>query len=56
VEQSTDVSGVTLVVGSDWRSGSEYTAPKQDDKTPKSANILNGATKQCMQVDPNYTW
>lgn len=56
VEQSTDVSGVTLVVGSDWRSGSEYTAPKQDDKTPKSANILNGATKQCMKVDPNYTW
>ncbi|MGW9025730.1 LCP family protein [Streptomyces sp. NPDC055722] len=56
VEQSTDVSGVTLVVGSDWRSGSEYTAPKQDDTTPKSANILNGATKQCMQVDPNYTW
>ncbi|MGW4787133.1 LCP family protein [Streptomyces sp. NPDC004230] len=56
VEQSTDVSGVTLVVGSDWRSGTTYTAPKEDNKTPTSANILNGATKQCMKVDPAYSW
>ena len=56
VQKSTDVSGVTLVVGADWRLGSAYTAPKQDNKTPASANVLNGATKQCMQVDPNYTW
>lgn len=56
VEQSTEVSGVTLVVGADWRSGTAYTAPKEDDKTPTTANVLNGATKQCMKVDPNYTW
>jgi LCP family protein required for cell wall assembly len=56
VQKSTDVSGVTLVVGSDWRSGSEYKAPKQDNTTPTSANILNGAKKECMKVDPNYTW
>ncbi|MFJ5531470.1 LCP family protein [Streptomyces sp. NPDC093261] len=56
VVKSTDVSGVTLVVGADWRSGTAYKAPKADDKTPESANILNGATKQCMTVDPHYTW
>ncbi|MFI9648884.1 LCP family protein [Streptomyces sp. NPDC052040] len=56
VVRSTDVSGVTLVVGGDWRTGTAYRAPKQDDKTPSSANILNGATQQCMQVDPAYTW
>ncbi|MEU6096524.1 LCP family protein [Streptomyces sp. NPDC047079] len=56
VVKSTDVSGVTLVVGADWRSGTAYKAPREDDKTPRSANILNGATKQCMQVDPGYTW
>lgn len=56
VEQSTDVSGVTLVVGSDWRSGKMYTAPANNAKAPTSAKILNGAAKQCMEVDPNYTW
>jgi LCP family protein required for cell wall assembly len=56
VQRSTDVSGVTLVVGSDWRSGTAYKAPKQDNKTPTSANILNGAEKKCMTVDPAYTW
>ncbi|MGW2516493.1 LCP family protein [Streptomyces sp. NPDC001617] len=55
VEKSTDVSGVTLVVGADWRSGTKYTA--DDDTTPKSASALNGAdTKACMHVDPDYTW
>lgn len=56
VLKSTDVSGVTLVVGADWRLGTTYQAPKEDNKTPTSANVLNGATKQCMKVDPNYTW
>ncbi|GAA3069849.1 LCP family protein [Streptomyces glomeratus] len=56
VVKSTDVSGVTLVVGADWRSDTTYKAPKADNKTPESANILNGATKQCMKVDPSYTW
>ncbi|MEW2493978.1 LCP family protein [Streptomyces nodosus] len=56
VQQSTDVSGVTLVVGSDWRTGTEYKAPKEDNTTPESANILNGAAKECMKVDPSYSW
>ncbi|WP_159768241.1 LCP family protein [Streptomyces sp. HM190] len=57
VEKSTNVSGVTLVVGADWREGDTYKAEKEDDKTPKSADALNGADKDaCMKVDPNFTW
>ncbi|MGW1956371.1 LCP family protein [Streptomyces sp. NPDC001920] len=57
VEKSTDVSGVTLVVGADWREGTAYKAPKQNDKTPDTAEALNASdTKACMKVDPNFTW
>ena len=59
VKKSTDVSGVTLFVGGDWRSGTEYRAPKKesDDTTPASAQAMNGADdSQCMHVDPNYVW
>ncbi|MFI8832110.1 LCP family protein [Streptomyces afghaniensis] len=57
VKRSTGVSGVTLVVGADWREGTDYKAPKRDDKTPKSADALNGADdKACMHVNPNFTW
>ncbi|MEU8588175.1 LCP family protein [Streptomyces sp. NPDC048664] len=56
VQRSTDVSGVTLVVGADWRTGGTYKAPKQSDRTPASANILNGAEQKCMTVDPAYSW
>ncbi len=57
VKKSTDVSGVTLVVGADWREGTAYKAPKQDDKTPKTADALNASdTKACMKVDPDFTW
>ncbi|MFK0169413.1 LCP family protein [Streptomyces sp. NPDC090306] len=56
VKKSADVSGVTLVVGADWRDGTKYTAADEDDTTPDSADLLNGAKKACMQVDPAYTW
>ncbi|UUU33428.1 LCP family protein [Streptomyces sp. CA-210063] len=57
VEKSTNVSGVTLVVGADWREGKAYEAEKKDDSTPKSADALNGANKKaCMEVNPNFTW
>ncbi|MER6355409.1 LCP family protein [Streptomyces sp. NPDC001634] len=56
VQKSTDVSGVTLVVGADWTSGTTYKVPKEDNKTPTTANVLNGADKKCMTVDPAYTW
>ncbi|WP_149828994.1 LCP family protein, partial [Streptomyces tailanensis] len=46
VEKSTDVSGVTLVVGADWREGKTYKAEKTDDTTPESADVLNGANKE----------
>jgi LCP family protein required for cell wall assembly len=56
VKKSADVDGVTVVVGTDWRSGTEYTAD-DDDTTPASANALNASdTTACMHVDPDYTW
>ncbi|MFE0728341.1 LCP family protein [Streptomyces antibioticus] len=60
VKKSTDVSGVTLFVGADWRSGDTYKAPEKqedDDTTPESAQAMNGADEsQCMHVDPAYSW
>ncbi|MEU0676137.1 LCP family protein [Streptomyces sp. NPDC006172] len=63
VKRSTDVTGVTLFVGADWRSGSAYTPPetqrkaKEDDTLPTSAEAMNAAdTSQCMHVDPAYSW
>ncbi|MDX2784583.1 LCP family protein [Streptomyces caniscabiei] len=57
VEKSTNVSGVTLVVGADWREGKTYEAEKEDDTTPESADALNGAdNKACMEVNPAFTW
>ncbi|MFI1567229.1 LCP family protein [Streptomyces sp. NPDC020490] len=57
VEKSTDVSGVTLIVGADWRSGTKYTAGQEDDSIPDSAQAINGSDKkQCMHVNPDYTW
>ncbi|SED73090.1 cell envelope-related function transcriptional attenuator common domain-containing protein [Streptomyces sp. 3213] len=57
VKKSTSVSGVTLVVGADWSTGTTYKAPAADDTTPTSADALNGSdTTACMHVDPNYVW
>ncbi|WP_447039394.1 LCP family protein [Streptomyces sp. DSM 118878] len=57
-KKSTDVSGVTLVVGADWREGdTPPKAKKKDDSTPESADALSGSDKKaCMKVDPNYSW
>ncbi|AQS72157.1 transcriptional regulator [Streptomyces pactum] len=57
VRRSTDVSGVTLTVGADWREGTTYRAPASDDRTPESAEALNGADESaCMHVNPAFTW
>ncbi|MET7274566.1 LCP family protein [Streptomyces flaveolus] len=57
VQRSTDVSGVTLVVGADWREDTAYEVPEADDTTPESAEALNGAdTGACMHVNPGFTW
>ncbi|MFD7122259.1 LCP family protein [Streptomyces sp. NPDC056641] len=57
VKKSTDVSGVTVVVGADWRSGSSF--PKEDEPkaggVPDTADALNGSTKDaCMDVYAPY--
>ncbi|WP_078877798.1 LCP family protein [Streptomyces sp. 150FB] len=59
VKRSTDVSGVTLVVGADWRSGSTY--PKQEKPKaggiPDTSDAINGSdTKACMDVYAPYVW
>lgn len=57
VRRSTDVSGVTLVVGADWREGTAYEAPKENNEVPETAEALNGADdKACMKVSPGFTW
>jgi LCP family protein required for cell wall assembly len=57
VKKSTDVSGVTLVVGADWRSGTTYKAAREDDSLSESEDTFNGAdTKACMHVNPDFTW
>ncbi|MEU3900312.1 LCP family protein [Streptomyces sp. NPDC045251] len=57
VQRSTDVSGVTLVVGADWREGTAYEAPEADNSVPESAEALNGADDSaCMHVNPAFTW
>ncbi|MEU9217996.1 LCP family protein [Streptomyces sp. NPDC048376] len=59
VRKSADVSGITLVVGADWRDGTSY--PKQ--KTPEAGDLpetsdaINGSdTSKCMDVYRPYRW
>ncbi|MFJ9819999.1 LCP family protein [Streptomyces sp. NPDC101151] len=59
VKKSTGVSGVTVVVGADWRTGTTYpkrSAPKAGD-LPSNADALNGSeADQCMDVYKPYRW
>nr|WP_240468482.1 LCP family protein [Streptomyces dangxiongensis] len=59
VRKSTDVSGVTLVVGADWRTGTSYpgkSEPKAGD-LPGNTDTVNGSdTKSCMPVYSVYRW
>ncbi|MFJ6611256.1 LCP family protein [Streptomyces sp. NPDC091289] len=57
VKKSTDVSGISLAVGADWREDGAYPVSKGKEKTPESAGALNGDDENaCMKVNPNYTW
>ncbi|MFG2293635.1 LCP family protein [Streptomyces sp. NPDC048603] len=58
VERSTDVSGVTLFVGKDWRKGDTVIAPPPPpSKAPDSARALNGDDEAaCMAIQPGFTW
>ncbi|MGC3003234.1 LCP family protein [Streptomyces sp. G35A] len=59
VRQSSDVTGVTVVVGADWREGTAYpkkSSPKAGD-LPEEADALNGSeTGKCMDVYKPYRW
>ncbi|MDW4910707.1 LCP family protein [Streptomyces sp. ADMS] len=59
VKKSTDVSGVTVIVGADWREGDTYpkqTAPKAG-QLPDTADALVGSdTDACMDVYSPYRW
>ncbi|GLP66529.1 transcriptional regulator [Streptomyces sp. TUS-ST3] len=59
VKKSADVSGVTLVVGADWREGTTY--PKRPEAKagdmPGNVDAINGSdTGQCMEVYWVYRW
>ncbi|WP_353942963.1 LCP family protein [Streptomyces sp. HUAS MG91] len=61
VKKSADVSGVTLTVGADWKTGTTYpkSAAESDDpaKSLDKNQTQNGADgKQCMHVQDGYTW
>lgn len=59
VRRSTDVSGVTVVVGSDWRTGTAY--PKRSKPSagslPDGSDAINGSDEDaCMEVYAPYRW
>ncbi|MFD5298249.1 LCP family protein [Streptomyces mutabilis] len=59
VRKSADVSGITLVVGADWRSGTSY--PEQEKPEagdlPDNSDALNGSDAgTCMDVYEPYRW
>ncbi|MFF5447023.1 LCP family protein [Streptomyces sp. NPDC012888] len=58
VQRSTDVSGVTLFVGKDWRTGDTVAPPPPPPtKAPDSARPLNGDDEgACMEVQKGFTW
>ncbi|WP_405687341.1 LCP family protein [Streptomyces sp. NBC_00057] len=57
VKKSTDVSGITLTVGGDWRESGDYPASKAKEKTPESARALNGDDETaCMKIQPGFGW
>ncbi|MFE2281221.1 LCP family protein [Streptomyces sp. NPDC059454] len=59
VKQSADVSGVTVVIGADWREGTAYPeqVPPAAGDLPDDADALSGAeTGRCMDVYKPYRW
>lgn len=58
VRPSTTAQVVTVTVGADWKSGTDYSAtlPKAGG-VPESADVMNGAdTGTCMPIQPVYRW
>lgn len=58
VKASSTVTTITLTIGADWKSGTDFalTLPKTGS-VPKTAEATNGAdTTGCMEVLPTYRW
>ncbi|QES54964.1 transcriptional regulator [Streptomyces venezuelae] len=58
VQKSEEVSGITLFVGKDWRTGNAPTPPPPAPTVaPTSAHALNGDNEgACMAIQPGFTW
>jgi hypothetical protein len=59
VKKSTDVSGVTVTVGADWREGTAYpkqTAPKAGQLPETADKVVGSDTGACMEVYAPYRW
>ncbi|MFF3687287.1 LCP family protein [Streptomyces sp. NPDC002187] len=56
LKKSTDVSGVTLVVGADWRSGDAYPKAEPSTAPPKNTETVMGDELGCMDVYEPYRW
>ncbi|MGD6752606.1 LCP family protein [Streptomyces sp. BH105] len=60
VQESTEVSGVTLIVGADWKTGTAFPKSTDDEDAGKALDkeqTQNGADDStCMKVEPGYTW
>ncbi|MFD7558351.1 LCP family protein [Streptomyces sp. NPDC059835] len=58
VLKSEEVSGITLYVGKDWRTGdAPAPAPPAPTSLPTSAHALNGDNEgACMAIQPGFTW
>jgi LCP family protein required for cell wall assembly len=57
VKASADVQAVTLTIGADWKTGTDFskTLPKAGS-VPDNADVMNGTEKGCMPVEPIYRW
>ncbi|MFB7918705.1 LCP family protein [Streptomyces sp. NPDC056061] len=58
VKRSTDVTGITLTVGADWREAGDYAPPAvTEEKPPESARALKGDEDgACMDIQPGFSW
>ncbi|NUS13480.1 MAG: LCP family protein [Streptomyces sp.] len=58
VKPSTTADAITLTVGADWKSGTDYSATLPKEGTvPGGADAVNGAdSSKCMPIQPIYRW
>ncbi|WP_240796314.1 LCP family protein [Streptomyces sp. RFCAC02] len=66
VRNSSEHTGVVLVVGADWREGTAFpessdepadgSTAEDDSPAVESEDIISGDSEKCMHVNPLYTW